>query len=66
MCEEQERNLFVLKVQECLQQDLSSLLPGFSSASNFPKASPCLHESLFMALCWLQPILVVNKSKRFL
>ncbi|KAI9081833.1 hypothetical protein K1719_036095 [Acacia pycnantha] len=39
ICEEQDRNLFVLKVQECLQQDLSSLLPGFSFASDSPKAA---------------------------
>ncbi|KAF7805508.1 nodulin homeobox isoform X2 [Senna tora] len=38
ICEEQERNLFVLKVQECLQMDLSNLLPGFSFASDYPKA----------------------------
>ncbi|KAK7272093.1 hypothetical protein RJT34_28486 [Clitoria ternatea] len=39
ICEEQERNLFVLKVLECLQMDLSNLLPGFSFASDAPKAS---------------------------
>ena len=36
---EQERNLFVLKVQECLQMDLSGLLPGFSFPSDVPKAA---------------------------
>ncbi|KAG4961318.1 hypothetical protein JHK87_037951 [Glycine soja] len=39
ICEEQERNLFVLKVMECLQMDLSNLLPGFSFASDAPKAA---------------------------
>ncbi|RDX99246.1 Nodulin homeobox, partial [Mucuna pruriens] len=39
ICEEQERNLFVLKVLECLQMDLSNLLPGFSFASDVPKAA---------------------------
>ncbi|XP_061375735.1 nodulin homeobox-like [Gastrolobium bilobum] len=39
ICEEQERNLFVLKVLECLQIDLSNLLPGFSFASDAPKAA---------------------------
>ncbi|XP_027339938.1 nodulin homeobox-like isoform X2 [Abrus precatorius] len=39
ICEEQERNLFVLKVLECLQMDLSNLLPGFSLASDAPKAT---------------------------
>nr|KYP58577.1 hypothetical protein KK1_013991 [Cajanus cajan] len=39
ICEEQERNLFVLKVLECLQMDLSNLLPGFSFASDTPKAA---------------------------
>ncbi|KAL2332099.1 hypothetical protein Fmac_019680 [Flemingia macrophylla] len=39
ICEEQERNLFVLKVLECLQMDLSNLLPGFSFASDAPKAA---------------------------
>ncbi|CAJ2660809.1 unnamed protein product [Trifolium pratense] len=37
VCEEQERNLFVLKVLECLQMDLSNLLPGFSFDSDAPK-----------------------------
>ncbi|CAK8576010.1 unnamed protein product [Lathyrus sativus] len=37
-CEEKERNLFVRKVLECLQMDLSNLLPGFSFASDTPKA----------------------------
>ncbi|WJX69540.1 hypothetical protein P8452_53767 [Trifolium repens] len=37
VCEEQERNLFVLKVLECLQMDLSNLLPGFSFDSDTPK-----------------------------
>ncbi|CAL0324235.1 unnamed protein product [Lupinus luteus] len=32
ICVEQERNLFILKVMECLQMDLSSLLPGCSFA----------------------------------
>ncbi|CAL5211373.1 unnamed protein product [Lathyrus oleraceus] len=36
-CEEKERNLFVRKVLECLQMDLSNLLPGFSFASDTPK-----------------------------
>ncbi|KOM44255.1 hypothetical protein LR48_Vigan05g186000, partial [Vigna angularis] len=39
ICEEQERNLFVLKVMECLQMDLSNLLPGFSFGSDAPKAA---------------------------
>ncbi|XP_054793939.1 nodulin homeobox-like [Prosopis cineraria] len=39
ICEEQERNLFVLKVLECLQMDLSDLLPGFSFASDAPNAT---------------------------
>ncbi|KAL1361705.1 hypothetical protein HN51_010037 [Arachis hypogaea] len=39
ICEEQERNLFVLKVQECLQMDLSGLLPGFSLTSGSRKAA---------------------------
>ncbi|XP_057449111.1 nodulin homeobox-like [Lotus japonicus] len=39
ICEEQERNLFVLKVLEYLQMDLSNLLPGFSFASDVPKAA---------------------------
>lgn len=39
ICEEQERNLFVLKVLECLQMDLSNLLPGFSFDSDTPKAA---------------------------
>ncbi|KAJ1383582.1 NDX1 homeobox protein [Sesbania bispinosa] len=39
ICEEQERNHFVLKVLECLQMDLSNLLPGFSFASDAPKAA---------------------------
>ncbi|KAL5055962.1 hypothetical protein RYX36_036644 [Vicia faba] len=38
-CEEKERNLFVRKVLECLQMDLSNLLPGFSFASDTPKAA---------------------------
>ncbi|KAF7823558.1 nodulin homeobox isoform X1 [Senna tora] len=42
ICEEQERNLFVLKVLECLQMDLTNFLPGFSFASDAPKvASIC-------------------------
>ncbi|XP_061373197.1 nodulin homeobox-like isoform X2 [Gastrolobium bilobum] len=39
ICEEQERNFFVLKVLECLQMDLSNLLPGLSFASDAPKAA---------------------------
>ncbi|KAK7262414.1 hypothetical protein RJT34_29987 [Clitoria ternatea] len=39
ICEEQERNLFVFKVLECLQMDLSNLLRGFSFASDAPKAA---------------------------
>ncbi|XP_028756976.1 nodulin homeobox [Neltuma alba] len=39
ICEEQERNLFVLKVLECLQMDLSNSLPGFSFASDAPNAT---------------------------
>lgn len=39
ICEEQERNLFVLRVLEYLQMDLSNLLPGFSFASDVPKAA---------------------------
>ncbi|MED6145462.1 hypothetical protein PIB30_025441 [Stylosanthes scabra] len=39
ICEEQERNLFVLKVQECLQMDLSGVLPGFSLTSGSRKAA---------------------------
>ncbi|KAI9073558.1 hypothetical protein K1719_044462 [Acacia pycnantha] len=39
ICEEQDRNLFVLKVLECLQMDLSNLLPGCSFASDAPNAT---------------------------
>ncbi|XP_019436230.1 PREDICTED: nodulin homeobox [Lupinus angustifolius] len=40
ICVEQERNLFILKVMECLQMDLSSLLPGCSFApDDAPKAA---------------------------
>lgn len=39
VCEEQERNLFVRKVIECLQMDLSNLLPGFSFDTDAPKVS---------------------------
>ncbi|XP_027345575.1 nodulin homeobox-like isoform X2 [Abrus precatorius] len=39
ICEEQERNHFVFKVLECLQMDLSNLLPGFSFASDASKAA---------------------------
>ncbi|XLS68094.1 hypothetical protein HN51_019117 [Arachis hypogaea] len=39
ICEEMEENHFVLKVLECLQMDLSDILPGFSFASDAPKAA---------------------------
>ncbi|CAL5200207.1 unnamed protein product [Lathyrus oleraceus] len=39
VCEEQERNLFVLKVLECLNMDLSNLLPEFSFDSDAPRAA---------------------------
>ncbi|KAE9587928.1 putative Homeobox domain-containing protein [Lupinus albus] len=40
ICVEQERNLFILKVMECLQMDLSSFLPGCSFApDDAPKAA---------------------------
>ncbi|XP_057434375.1 uncharacterized protein LOC130727287 [Lotus japonicus] len=39
ICEAQEMNLFVLRVLEYLQMDLSNLLPGFSFASDVPKAA---------------------------
>ncbi|KAJ7980908.1 nodulin homeobox isoform X1 [Quillaja saponaria] len=39
ICQEQERNLFLLKVLECLQIDLSELLPEFSFPSSVPKAA---------------------------
>ncbi|WJX51971.1 hypothetical protein P8452_38124 [Trifolium repens] len=38
-CEEKERNRFIQKVLECLQMDLSNLLPGFSFESDAPKAA---------------------------
>ncbi|CAJ2678764.1 unnamed protein product [Trifolium pratense] len=38
-CEEKERNHFIQKVLECLQMDLSNLLPGFSFESDAPKAA---------------------------
>ncbi|WVZ23441.1 hypothetical protein V8G54_001985 [Vigna mungo] len=38
ICEEQ-KSFFVLKVMECLQMDLSNLLPGFSFASDAPKVA---------------------------
>ncbi|MED6152757.1 hypothetical protein PIB30_095064 [Stylosanthes scabra] len=37
--EEKEKNHFVLKVLECLQMDLSDVLPEFSFASDAPKAA---------------------------
>ncbi|KAK7261438.1 hypothetical protein RIF29_27749 [Crotalaria pallida] len=43
ICKEQERNLFILKVLECLQDDLFSLLPGFSFAhDDAPKAATAI------------------------
>ncbi|KAM1815078.1 hypothetical protein TB1_027688 [Malus domestica] len=39
VCEEQERNHFVNKFLEYLQMDLSNTLPGFSLASDTPKAA---------------------------
>ncbi|KAK7852782.1 nodulin homeobox [Quercus suber] len=39
ICEEQERNLFLLKFLECLQMDLSKSLPEFSINSDAPKAT---------------------------
>ncbi|KAJ7947713.1 Nodulin homeobox [Quillaja saponaria] len=48
ICEEQERNLFLLKVKESLQMDLSDLLPGFSFPSGAPKAAMCLQEPEFL------------------
>lgn len=38
-CEESERNFFIRTFLECLQMDLSKLLPGFSFASDAPKAA---------------------------
>ncbi|XP_062171968.1 nodulin homeobox isoform X2 [Alnus glutinosa] len=39
ICEEQERNLFLLNFLECLQIDLSKSLPGFSISPDAPKAA---------------------------
>ncbi|RXI05184.1 hypothetical protein DVH24_006441 [Malus domestica] len=39
VCEEQERNHFVNKFLEYVQMDLSNTLPGFSLASDTPKAA---------------------------
>ncbi|XP_059429522.1 nodulin homeobox-like isoform X2 [Corylus avellana] len=39
ICEEQERNLFLLNFLECLQIDLSKSLPGFSFNPDAPKAA---------------------------
>ncbi|KAL5561592.1 hypothetical protein UlMin_031339 [Ulmus minor] len=38
ICEEEDKHLFLNKFMECLQMDQSNALPGFSFASDAPKA----------------------------